>query len=63
MHYGSIGTDRVEGAIVESLKSGEQAPMPLPWIPQGIFDLLFEDEGFAAKGEEAPALAVRLARA
>jgi histidyl-tRNA synthetase len=60
-----LGDDELQRGeiVVKSLKSGEQAPMPLSWIPQGIFDLLFEDDGFAAKGEEAPALAVRLARA
>jgi len=47
---------------IKSLKTGEQAPMSLSWIPQGVFDLLFEDESSEALDEAAPPLAERLAR-
>ncbi|HEX7873568.1 MAG TPA: histidine--tRNA ligase [Sphingobium sp.] len=45
---------------VKSLKTGEQAPMPLSWIPQGVFDLLFEDTNMEHNGKSPPSLAERL---
>ncbi|MBO9622295.1 MAG: histidine--tRNA ligase [Sphingomonas sp.] len=48
---------------VKSLKTGEQAPMQLGWIPQGVFDLIFEDDALEESGEAAPPLSERLARA
>ena len=55
-----IARDQV---MVKSLSSGEQAAMPLRWIPQGIFDLIFEDVGYESSGGTLPPLAERLARA
>jgi histidyl-tRNA synthetase len=48
---------------VKSLKTGEQAPMPLDRIPQGVLDLVFEDLLNEENGEAAPPLAERLIRA
>lgn len=45
---------------VKSLASGEQAAMRSSWIPQGIFDLLFEDELAEHEGTTLPPLAERL---
>lgn len=45
---------------VKSLKSGEQTSMRLSWIPQGIFDLVLEDEIAEEEGAALPALAERL---
>ncbi len=44
---------------VKALKTGDQAAMPLSWVPQGIFDLLFEDEIAEDHGEQLPPLAQR----
>lgn len=49
--------------MVKSLKSGEQAPMRLAQIPQGIFDLVFEDELAEEEGAALPALSERLTAA
>lgn len=45
---------------VKSLKTGEQAPMRLNWVPQGVFDLIFEDENSENGGEAMSSLAERL---
>ena len=59
-----LGDDELakDEIVVKSLKTGEQTPMPLSWIPIGIFDLLFEDGGYERRGEQAPPLAERLKR-
>jgi histidyl-tRNA synthetase len=48
--------------MVKALASGEQAPMPLAWIPQGVADLLFEDVLAHESNDALPSLAERLAR-
>jgi histidyl-tRNA synthetase len=60
-----LGDDELAREIVtiKSLSTGEQAPMKLTWIPQGVFDLLFEDSINEASGEKAPSLADRLSPA
>ncbi|HTU10380.1 MAG TPA: histidine--tRNA ligase [Allosphingosinicella sp.] len=57
-----LGDDELakDEIVVKSLKTGEQAPMPLSWIPIGMFDLLFEDDGYEDRGEQPPSLAERL---
>ncbi|KQN80578.1 histidine--tRNA ligase [Sphingomonas sp. Leaf62] len=58
-----LGDDELaqEQIVVKALRSGEQAKMPLDWIPQGMFDLLFEDELAEDNDAALPALADRLA--
>lgn len=57
-----LGDDEIAQDIimVKSLATGEQAPMKLNWIPQGVFDLIFEDEGAKWNGETLPPLVERL---
>lgn len=55
-----LANDKVQ---VKALKTGDQAAMPLSWVPQGIFDLLFEDEIAEDHGEQLPPLAQRLTTA
>jgi histidyl-tRNA synthetase len=58
-----LGDDELgrEEVTVRDMLSGEQAPMRLNWIPQGIFDLLYENAGAEHRGETLPPLPVRLA--
>jgi histidyl-tRNA synthetase len=58
-----LGDDELarDEVTVKSLKSGEQAAMRLSWIPQGMFDLLFEDILQEENNEAARPLAERLA--
>ena len=58
-----LGDDELsrDEITVRDMVSGEQAPMRLSWIPQGIFDLVFENAGAEHCGETLPPLAVRLA--
>lgn len=60
-----LGEDEIAQGIVmvKSLKSGEQAPMNASWVPQAIFDLIFEDVSAEARGEALPSLAERLSPA
>lgn len=57
-----LGDDELarKEVTVKSLKSGEQAAMRLSWIPQGVFDLVFEDIIREDTNEAAPPLAERL---
>ncbi|WP_336869174.1 histidine--tRNA ligase [Sphingomonas sanguinis] len=55
-----LANDKVQ---VKALKTGDQAAMPLSWVPQGIFDLLFEDQVAEDHGEQLPPLAQRLTTA
>ncbi|MBA4052522.1 MAG: histidine--tRNA ligase [Erythrobacter sp.] len=57
-----LGEDEVAQGVVtvRDMRSGEQAPMQLSWIPQGVFDLLFENSGAERSGDELPSLAARL---
>jgi histidyl-tRNA synthetase len=59
-----LGDDELaqHDVVVKSLRSGEQANMPLSWIPQGVFDLIFEDETAEAEETALPSLAERLRR-
>jgi histidyl-tRNA synthetase len=59
-----LGDDELaqHDVVVKSLRSGEQANMPLSWIPQGVFDLIFEDEIAEAEETALPSLAERLRR-
>jgi histidyl-tRNA synthetase len=53
--------EMVDGMVtVRNLTSGEQSPMKRNWIPQVIFDLLFEDDLAREKGRTLPPLAERL---
>jgi histidyl-tRNA synthetase len=58
-----LGDDELaqDQIVVKALRSGEQAKMPLGSLPQGVFDLLFEDELAEDHGAALPALAERLA--
>ena len=58
-----LGDDELaqEDIVVKALRSGEQAKIPLGRIPQGVFDLLFEDELAEDNDAALPALAERLA--
>ncbi len=58
-----LGDDELarDEVMVKSLKSGEQAAMRLSWIPQGMFDLLFEDILQEENNEAALPLVERLA--
>jgi len=60
-----LGDDELASGTVtvKSLRTGEQAPMQAAWIPQGIFDLIFEDEIAEEHGETLPPLGQRLATA
>ena len=60
-----IGDDELASGTVtvKSLRTGDQAPMQAAWIPQGIFDLIFEDEIAEEHGETLPPLGQRLAAA
>ncbi|MFD1034273.1 histidine--tRNA ligase [Sphingomonas hankookensis] len=57
-----LGDDELaqQEIVVKALRSGEQAKMPLNWLPQGMFDLLFEDELAEDNDAALPALAERL---
>jgi len=58
-----LGDDELasDEIVVKALKSGEQAKMQMKWIPQGVFDLLFEDESARLnKDIVLPPLAERL---
>ena len=57
-----LGDDEIAAGIVmvKSLATGEQASMPRNWIPQGMFDLLFEDELSADDGAVPLSLKDRL---
>jgi histidyl-tRNA synthetase len=59
-----LGDDELsrDEIVVKSLDRGEQAPMSLRWIPQGAFDLVFEDVGYEHREEAIPPLVERLAR-
>ena len=48
---------------IKSLKTGEQTSMQLGWIPQGVFDLVFEDVINEESGERASPLSERLSPA
>jgi histidyl-tRNA synthetase len=57
-----LGDDEIAQGVVtvRNLSSGEQAPMKRSWIPQGVFDLLFEDDNARHANETLPPLADRL---
>ena len=48
---------------IKNLKTGEQSQMRRTWIPQGLFDLVFEDESAESRGEQLASLADRLSAA
>lgn len=60
-----LGDDELEAGVIQvkSLSSGEQAQMKMSWMPQGLFDLIFEDEGARHRNEVLLPLAERLADA
>jgi histidyl-tRNA synthetase len=60
-----IGEDELSSneVTVKSLISGEQCRMKQSWVPQGIFDLVFEDIGAEDRGKTLPPLSERLASA
>ena len=45
---------------VKRLATGEQGAMPMTWVPQGVFDLIFEDGASRHQGEPIRPLASRL---
>ena len=57
-----LGDDELAAGTVQvkSLVSGEQAQASLDWMPQGFFDLLFEDELSQHEGTTQPSLLERL---
>ncbi|MEB3416508.1 histidine--tRNA ligase [Alteriqipengyuania sp. WL0013] len=57
-----LGEDEIANGIVtvRDMKSGEQAPMKREWIPQGVFDLLFENDSAKHFGETVRPLVERL---
>ena len=57
-----VGEDELARSevTIKSLATGEQGAMPLTWIPQGVFDLVFEDVGHEYNCEPIPPLASRL---
>ena len=57
-----LGDDELQNDIVmvKSLGTGEQAPMKMSWVPQGVFDLLFEDVIAEERGEMPRPLVERL---
>jgi histidyl-tRNA synthetase len=60
-----IGSEELAAGevTVKSLRTGEQAKMSNNWIPQGIFDLIFEDELAEHEGRPTESLPERLRRA
>jgi len=57
-----LGDDELVAGVVQikSLSTGEQTQMKLSWIPQGVFDLIFEDELASDQNEVLPSLSERL---
>ena len=57
-----LGDDELsrDEIMVRDMLSGEQAPMRLNWLPQGVFDLLFENKIAEEHGDSLPPLADRL---
>jgi histidyl-tRNA synthetase len=60
-----VGEDELaRGEVtIKRLDTGEQGAMPLTWIPQGVFDILFEDTSSTHHGEPIASLASRLPQA
>ena len=60
-----MGDDEVASGevTIKNLKTGEQSQMRRTWIPQGLFDLVFEDESAESRGEQLASLADRLSAA
>ncbi|MBO80676.1 histidine--tRNA ligase [Citromicrobium bathyomarinum] len=58
-----LGEDEIADGIVtvRDMVSGEQAPMSRKGVPQGVFDLLFENDTAKHLGDELSPLAERLA--
>jgi len=58
-----LGDDEIANGVVtiRDMKTGDQAELRRSWVPQGIFDLLYENEGAKHEGKELPSLAERLA--
>jgi histidyl-tRNA synthetase len=57
-----IGSDELASGevTVKSLRTGEQAKMKHSWVPQGILDLIFEDELAEDEGKTLEPLSERL---
>jgi histidyl-tRNA synthetase len=57
-----LGDDELSAGevTIKSLRSGEQGRMPLSWIPQGVFDFIFEDVGAEHRNEQPLSLLDRL---
>ena len=57
-----LGEDEIANGVVtvRDMKSGEQAPMKREWIPQGVLDLLFEDDSAMQLEKAVAPLAERL---
>ena len=57
-----VGEEEVSQGVVtvRDMTAGDQAQMPLNWIPQGVFDLLFENDSAKFSDEELPRLTERL---
>ena len=57
-----VGEDELQrGEVtIRDMRSGEQGAMPTKWIPQGVFDFVFEDRISEERCEPVPALSTRL---
>ena len=57
-----LGEDEVASGevTIKNLRTGEQSQMRRNWIPQGVFDLIFEDIGAEHRGETLGSLVERL---
>lgn len=60
-----LGDDELASGTlqVKSLATGEQASMQLSWVPQGVFDLIFDDIRVDHEGSTPPSLCERLSAA
>ena len=57
-----LGEDEIANGVVtlRDMSSGEQSQMKRSWIPQGVFDILFENDGAKHEGKTLPSLGERL---